>query len=207
MVTPVLPAAEIDRGLVWPPLLGRALLQHALADAVVCDHHHLDDDVVITLRGWRLHSPAWFNDVEAARAVLVTWAQAHTRLLALLSSQRCVFVCADAGGYRVWQLVRLEVSVWQRLMALEHHVDVDAAAEANAEVKRLRTVCGDVAQRWSAAAHRLPCTLETIGAHDGAFIGLLPVAERLLDDPVVPINSSRLLQHLQAILEARSSRP
>ncbi len=191
METPSLPSAEIDSGLVWPPLPGRELVRQALEGAVIRDHRVVDDDVVITLHGWRLHSPAWFNDVEDARAMLLAWAQTHTRLLSLLSRRRCVFVSADRGGYRVWQLVGSEVSVWQRLADLEPDVDVAAV------LAELCAICRHVEATWSLAPHPLPCTLETIGAADGVFVGLLPTTQRLLEHPVAPVRSSRLLQQMQ----------
>ncbi len=201
-MTPSLPAADIDSGLVWPPLPGRALVHDAMQGAVIRDHRVVDNDVVITLHGWRLHSPGWFDDVEAARTMLVAWAQAHTRLLALLSVRRCVFVSADGDGYRLWQLVGTELSVWQRLTDLQHATIDDVSAGFS----HLCTVCSSVEAAWSAAAHPLPCTLETISATDGAFVGLLPTVDRLLEQPTMAISSARLLQHMQVFWRERLSR-
>ena len=197
-MTRVLPVAEIDSGLVWPPLHGRALVREALDGAVVRDHRVVDDDVVITLHGWRLHSPAWFADVETARAQLLAWVKTHTTLLAWLSSRRCVFVGADGAGYRLWQLVGSELSVWQRLAMLEHAEVVDVSTG----FAHLCAVCSSVAATWSVAPHPLPCTLETIGAANGVFVGLLPTVERLLEHPTVPVRSSRLIKQMQEFLQS-----
>lgn len=170
------PDASVPGGFIWPPVDGRALLDEASRRALH-PSRTASGDWNAANEVYRLYSScaSRFEDVDAGRAALIHWARVHTANLTRLSPRR-VLVLAEAGGgrYRLWQLVRREPTLRDRLD--------ESVAEADA-LRLVADLAGVSAHllhaRESLHTPRLPlpCTLRTIG-HDWRqpplFVGIVP---------------------------------
>lgn len=170
------PDATIPGGFIWPPVEGRALLDEASRQRLAPVRTAAGDWAACG-ELYRLHSAraSRFEDVDAGRAALIRWARVHAAHLASLSPRR-VLVLAEAGQgrHRLWQLVRIERTLRERLALVAMDGDpLQVAFElagASAQLLRARAVLH---------TQRLPlaCTLDTVG-HDWArapvFVGIVP---------------------------------
>jgi len=201
---PRLPDTSVPGGWIWPAINGRILLQEAGLGLLGAPRELTPDEwVADTAQGWRFHSSAegLFLDGEAGRAALIRWAQLHASLTPWLSPGRCIALCETGDGrYRLWQVVRTETSLWKRLTET---LQTRNAEHISAHFSEAATLCTRAAQRWAQAPWDLPCTLETVGAIDGAasFVSLMPEPDRVR--PAQPADRrARLWQQLRALVNA-----
>ena len=171
---PRLPGAGVAGGMIWPPVHGRLLL-HETEEAPPPLSRNADGDWYgLSGTCWRVQSPAHaaFTELEGGRAALIDWARVHSASAAALSPERCIVLGEDHGGWRLWQVVRAEESVEERLLAAEGR---DPGAAAQALVDCVNSF-GDAVRLFPRAACRLPLTLAGLGAgHAPArFVGLMP---------------------------------
>jgi GTPase SAR1 family protein len=193
---PRTPDATVPSGFIWPPVTGRVLLQEATV-AVQETRELTPAQWTADAAGWRFHSAplACFADVDAGRTALLRWAQAHAALAPWMSADRLVVLGPTGdGAWRLWQVVRHKLSLWGSITrALRTPTDLPAT------VQRAREACVTAARRWTRIPCDLPCTLETVGATDGDFIGFLPEADRIT--PARPADhEARLLRQLDALV-------
>jgi hypothetical protein len=170
------PDPMMPGGMIWPPVEGRTLLHEVAA---------LDIKPVRTRRGdwwgsgsgWRFHSEreALYDDPDAARQELIDWARLHTSAGNQVSGGRAV-ILADAGAsrQRLWQLVRMEPALRERLASAIVHDDPRAVASGVSEVANRLAA----ARAWFSEANlSLPCTLWTVAdqtAYRPVYVGLMP---------------------------------
>jgi len=172
---PRVPTPDLPGGWIWPPVNGRVLLQEAGTGMGAPTERTEGEWLAESESGWRFHSGAdcVFADLDEARGALIRWAQLHAAMAPWLSSQRCIALteCA-AGTYRMWQVVRAEPSLWQRLTDVLSSGDRERITASFSEAANL---CSRAAQRWAQAPCELPCTLETVGAADATpFVSWMP---------------------------------
>lgn len=196
---PPLPDATIPSGWVWPPINGRILLQEATAQgAPVAQELSPREWVADSPSGWRFHSPPGgaFGDHESARSALIQWAQVHASLATWTSPHRCVALSQTEHGFRLWQVVRLEPTVWKRLADALRTRDASRISRLVAEAAEL---CARASDHWARAPWELPCTLETVSALDGTFVSLVPEARSVR--PAEPVDRrARLWHQLETLL-------
>lgn len=185
------PDPAMPGGMIWPPVDGRALLHEA---------SHLSIQPARTPRGdwwasgsgWRFHSSAaaLFDDGTRARDALLAWARLHAANAGRVSLGRAV-ILADAGQgrFRLWQLVRVEVSLREQLVSAFAADDAQQVAAGILDVaSRLL-----LAHSWfSQSSTFLPCTLWTVAATRSprpSFVGLMPAQI----EPAPSENASDLL--------------
>lgn len=197
------PDTSVASGWIWPAINGRIVLQEACARAQSEPRELTPDEWAADAEGWRFHSPASgrFDDLEAARNALIRWAQLHASVSAWTSASRCIALSETGdGGYRLWQIVRAEPSLWARLTETLRTRDAAAISAAFSEAALL---CTRAAQRWAQAPHELPCTLETVATIDGAavFVGLMPEPERVTPTATID-RRARLWQQLHALVNS-----
>jgi signal recognition particle receptor subunit beta len=173
--TPLVPSAAVAGGLIWPPVRGRLLLHEAdAAEAALArgedgDWHGLAGD------GFRLQSPASasFEDLERGRAALIEWARIHSASATVLSGDRCIALAKDHGGaFRLWQIVRAEPSLAERLD--------EAPSLSPREIGALLVECAqtflEAVRLVPQAACRLPLTLASTRAFrvGAPYVGFMP---------------------------------
>lgn len=155
------PDPAIPGGFIWPPVDGRTLLDEASRYDLV-PSRNVAGDWIAQGEAYRLHSAraSLFADLDGGRAALIRWARVHAAHIQKLSPRR-VLVLADAGQgrYRLWQIIRTERTLADRLH--EASMDDDPA--------QLVTVLAGAASqllvaRESLHTHRLPlpCTLRSL---------------------------------------------
>lgn len=172
------PDPEMPGGMIWPPVDGRALL-HEVSHLAIRPWRTPRGDWWGSGSGWRCHSSpgALFEDATTARNALIGWARLHAANIACVSLGRAV-ILADAGHgrLRLWQLVRMEVALRERLVSAFASSDPKHVATGIVEVATQLLV----ARSWfEQASTFLPCTLWTVGASAGVhptFVGLKPNA-------------------------------
>jgi signal recognition particle receptor subunit beta len=173
----LLPDADVPSGLIWPPIEGRILLREALtsqgeasagADGAYC---------TLLASGYRAHSTAdaWFPQLDEAREALINWARLHAGAQPLLSRARCVVLGAAEGGFRLWQLVRVEPSLRQLFVdGCDDMIPRHAA-------RQLASACRMLGRALALAelqASPLPCTLDSVGiseSGDPSYVGDFPL--------------------------------
>lgn len=170
------PDPMMPGGMIWPPVDGRALL-HEVAGLSIRPSRTARGDWWGSGAGWRFHSGprALYQDPNEARTELIGWARLHASNAAQLSIGRAVILAdAGAGRLRLWQLVRVESALRERLDAALSAVDAKAVTSGLLEVATQLLTARD----WfSAGTLPLPCTLWTVGATSGGrprFVGLMP---------------------------------
>lgn len=170
------PDPKMPGGFIWPPVDGRVIL-HAVAQLNLTPVRTPRGDWWASADGYRFHSAgaAIFADADLGRQALIEWARLHATNTRRLSQGRTVILAkAGSGRYRLWQLVRVQRALRDRLAA--------STGLANPE-----EVASDL---FGAAAHLLearallhtadlplPCTLWTISGDFPAqprFVGLMP---------------------------------
>lgn len=163
-------------GMIWPPVDGRMFL-HEVAGLSVRPTRTARGDWWGSGAGWRFHSSprALYLDHDAARADLIHWARLHSSSAEKISSGRVV-ILADAGAHRLrlWQLVRVEPVLRERLETALASADPKHTAQEVWEIAELLLE----ARSWFAqGAVPLPCTLWTVGGTRTprpCFVGLMP---------------------------------
>jgi hypothetical protein len=193
------PDASIPSGWVWPPINGRVLLQEATAQGVPKPEQRSPREWVATsASGWRFHSPAGgaFGDLESARQALIQWAQVHASLSEWTSAHRCVALAETSDGFRLWQVVRAEPTVWTRVSDGLRGGD---RSQLGALVQNVARLCARTADHWSRAPWELPCTLETVSASDGSFVSFMPETRNVRPTQSVD-RRSRLWHQLETML-------
>jgi hypothetical protein len=127
--------------------------------------------------GFRFHSLAGaiFSDGSSARHELLEWARLHSANMAHLSSGRAV-ILADAGSgrLRLWQIVRSEATLRERLAAA---LPLTEPAQVARELSLVATQLAVAREFFDSTTIALPCTLWTVGAstsHRPPFVGLMP---------------------------------
>lgn len=170
------PDPMMPGGMIWPPVDGRVLL-HEVAACNIRPTRTARADWWGAESGFRFHSArnSIYDDIHAARTELIEWARLHSANAAHLSAGRAV-ILADAGRgrLRLWQIVRAEATLRERLSFVAAQPDArNVAQELHAiaqQLVRAREIFRD-------ATVPLPCTLWTLGAHDTGrawFVGLMP---------------------------------
>ena len=173
---PLLPDSSAPSGRVWPPIDGRIVLHAAAAPGAV-PQRGSDGSWRFNVGVWYFHSAARheIEKLEDARQELLQWAQRHAGSFDRLSPQRCLALADTGWGtWRLWQVVRAEESLRQRL----RHALRDSAATAAAQILRTCAARLFAARGAFSLAPPLPCRLELIGeeGHRPIYIGLLPPA-------------------------------
>lgn len=175
---PQLPGANIPTGCVWPPIEGRLVLHEAAAEGVALGRSPSGDWRGVA-GSWLIHSAAAgeYASGEDGRAALMEWARWHAALGRHLSPRRCVALGDGSGGtHRLWQVVRREVTLGQRLTRAIRAREPDAAARAMLQAaEALREIYATVAPTG------LKISLETVGLLDAgpAYVAWAPTPRGL----------------------------
>jgi len=201
------PDPMMPGGMIWPPVDGRALL-HEVAQLSIRPARTGRADWCGSGSGFRFHSfgQAVFSDQSSARNDLIEWARQHSANAAHLSSGRAV-ILADAGRgrLRLWQIVRADDSLRERL----------AVAVGLPEPKRVASEVSSIALRlalaresFAQASVDLPCTLWTVGASGSSrpnFVGLMPyrASSRAAELSGSALIDRELRPHLRELRRAR----
>ncbi len=170
------PDPMMPGGMIWPPVDGRALL-HEVAALDIRPTRTGRADWCGSGSGFRFHShgSAIFPDLTSARNELIEWARIHAANSAHLSSGRAV-ILADAGSgrLRLWQIVRAEATLRERLAGALPLADPHQVAD---ELIGVATQLAAAREFFAATTVALPCTLWTVGANSSyrpTFVGLMP---------------------------------
>lgn len=201
------PDPMMPGGMIWPPVDGRALL-HEVSALGIQPTRTSRADWCGSGSGFRFHSfaRAIFDDLSSARNELIEWARQHSANAAHLSTGRAV-ILADAGhgNLRLWQIVRAEATLRERLAAA---LGIGDAQQAAAEVLAVATQLVLAREALSTATVQLPCTLWSVGASSSyrpTFVGLMPY--RASAAPEEPNGRALLERELSAHLrELRRAR-
>lgn len=183
---PFVPDPMMPGGFIWPPVDGRVLL-HEVAELGVVPVRTARGDWWASGRGCLFHSAksAIFPSADRGRQALIEWARLHATSVRCLSPGRTVVLAAAGGGrFRLWQLIRAEQALRERLatsLAL-----IDPAQVAN----ELLDAAAHLLQA-RATLHtpelKLPCTLWTVSGDlktQPRFVGLMPeVGQQAPDEP------------------------
>lgn len=204
---PFVPDPMMPGGMIWPPVDGRALL-HEVASLGIRPTRTGRSDWAGSGSGFRFHScsSAVFPDLQTARNELIEWARLHSANTAHLSAGRAV-ILADAGmgRLRLWQIVRAEATLRERLASALPNPDPAQVAKELLGVASLLTVAREA---FAQTTVMLPCTLWTVGAYNSfrpTFVGLMPARESEL--PPEPLGRELLARELSPQLrELRRSR-
>jgi signal recognition particle receptor subunit beta len=179
------PDPMMPGGMIWPPVDGRALL-HEVASLSIRPARTGRADWCGSGSGFRFHSfgQALFADLPSARNDLIEWARQHAANAAHLSNGRAV-ILADAGRgrLRLWQIVRADDTLRERLAAA---VGLAEPRQVASEVLSVAVRLALARESFAEATVDLPCTLWTVAAGSAsascepsarsrpAFVGLMP---------------------------------
>ncbi len=169
------PDPSAPSGSIWPPVEGRVILQEA-ASARMTTHRLRSGGWAAGIgRGWRIFSSAEteYSDLEAGRETLVRLARMHAACKSLLSVNRCIVLASTGQGtWRLWQIVRAERALRDRLADLVHC----STDEAAARIVEAATLLCEIGSRMQSAPCPLPCTLDTVGYSERGpvYVGLMP---------------------------------
>ncbi len=193
--------------MIWPPVDGRALL-HEVAALEIRPTRTGRADWCGSGSGFRFHSQgaAIFQDLTSARNELIEWARLHAANAAHLSTGRAV-ILADAGNgrLRLWQIVRAEATLRERLAVALPLADPHQVAD---ELLGVATQLSIAREFFARTTIGLPCTLWTVGSGSSyrpTFVGLMPGrASQALNEP---LGRDLLLRELSPLLrELRRAR-
>ncbi len=170
------PDPMMPGGMIWPPVDGRALL-HEVAGLNIQPARTPRGEWWGSGSGWRFHSSAHalFEDPNKARSELIERARLHSANADHISAGRAVILAeAGQGRLRLWQLVRVEPVLRERLATVMGAKDTKRAATGLLEIAIQLLAARD----WfGKGAIHLPCTLWTVGAAKAkkpTFVGLMP---------------------------------
>jgi signal recognition particle receptor subunit beta len=183
---PFVPDPMMPGGFIWPPVDGRVLL-HEVAELGVVPVRTARGDWWASGRGCLFHSTksAIYPSADRGRQALIEWARLHATNLRCLSSGRTVVLATAGGGrFRLWQLIRAEQALRERLATSLALIDpgqlatdlIDAAAHLVQARIALHT-----------PELPLPCTLWTVSGDlktQPRFVGLMPeVGQQAQEEP------------------------
>ena len=170
------PDPMMPGGMIWPPVDGRALL-HEVASLDIRPLRTGRSDWAGSGSGFRFHSlaAAIFADSYSARNELLEWARLHSANTAHLSAGRAV-ILADAGNgrLRLWQIVRSEATLRERLAAACQLPEANPVAD---ELIGVATQLAVARESFAGTTIGLPCSLWTVGSgasYRPTFVGLMP---------------------------------
>jgi signal recognition particle receptor subunit beta len=172
-LVPRLPDSGAPIGQVWPPVEGRSALHSAFREGAV-PRPGRDGSWRCQVGDWHFYSAARheLESLDDALRELLTWAQLYAGSVERLSRQRCVALAETGWGtWRLWQVVRLQLSLRQELRAaLREAGPAGLARRLPDAAARL------VAAREDRATPLLPCGLDLIGEAQGELVytGFLP---------------------------------
>ncbi len=201
------PDPMMPGGMIWPPVDGRALL-HEVASLEIRPKRTSRTDWAGSGSGFRFHSlgHAIFGEAHSARNELLEWARLHSANTNHLSPGRAV-ILADAGlgRLRLWQIVRSEATLRERLATSLQLSDPHQVAD---ELINVALQLALARESFNDTTVRLPCTLWTVGAgasYRPTFVGLMPARDS--DLPVEPSGHDLLRRELSPQLrELRRAR-
>jgi len=201
------PDPMMPGGMIWPPVDGRALL-HEVASLEIRPLRTTRDDWAGSGSGFRFHSQAAavFPDSQSARNELLEWARLHSANSAHLSAGRAV-ILADAGNgrLRLWQIVRSEATLRERLATA---CQLPEAIQVADELIGVAIQLAVARESFEDTTIHLPCTLWTVGSgvsYRPTFVGLMPSRDSHI--PSEPRGRELLLRELSPQLrELRRSR-
>jgi signal recognition particle receptor subunit beta len=204
---PFVPDPLIPGGMIWPPVDGRALL-HEVSGLGIEPKKTPAGYWWGSGAGWRFHSSpnALHADPNAAREQLIGWARLHSANAALLSPGRAVILAeAGRGRLRVWQLVRVESALRERL---DGALSASTTLETSEGIVEVATQLLAAREWFSSGSLQLPCTLWTVSAARAQrpyFVGLMPtMGSKLVCDPEgSELLERELLIHLRALRRTR----
>lgn len=175
------PDPMMPGGMIWPPVDGRALL-HEVASLEIRPKRSRSDWAG-SGSGFRFHSigNAIFSEAHSARNELLEWARLHSANTQHLSPGRAV-ILADAGmgRLRLWQIVRSEATLRERLATSLQLSDPNQVAD---ELSAVATQLAQARESFDETSLSLPCTLWTVGAgasYRPTFVGLMPARDSQL---------------------------
>ncbi|MEY4580371.1 MAG: hypothetical protein RL701_5074 [Pseudomonadota bacterium] len=168
------PDPSVPSGSIWPPVEGRMILQDAAATRMTTHRLRGGGWAAGLGHGYRIFSAAdsVYADVEAGRETLVRLARLHVACRSLLSPDRCIVLAATGHGtWRLWQIVRAERPLRDRLMEIERR----STDEAAALIVEAATMLCEIGQRLQELPCHLPCTLDTIAPAERGpmYVGLM----------------------------------
>ena len=201
------PDPMMPGGMIWPPVDGRALL-HEVASLEIRPKRTGRTDWAGSGSGFRFHSlgHAIFDEAHSARGELLEWARLHSANTNHLSPGRAV-ILADAGmgRLRLWQIVRSEATLRERLATSLQLSDPNQVADELINVALQLALARDA---FNDTTVSLPCTLWTVGggvSYRPTFVGLMPARDSNL--PVEPSGHALLRRELSPQLrELRRAR-
>lgn len=129
---PNLPSAEIQTGLIWPPVEGRIILHEATLAGVLAEPLANGDWTATSQKQWRLYSyrDAVYRDLNQSRQALLKWAYLHLAAMPVLSPRRCLAVAESADNqWRLWQVIKTEPSLSESLSDLLAQNDIQKLAD------------------------------------------------------------------------------
>jgi signal recognition particle receptor subunit beta len=201
------PDPMMPGGMIWPPVDGRTLL-YEVASLEIKPARTPRGEWWGSGSGWRFHSHAHalYRDPNRARAELIDRARLHAANAAQISPGRAV-ILADAGlgRLRLWQLVRVEPVLRERLAGAMAAVEPRMVATGLLDVAMMLLTARD----WfSKGATHLPCTLWTVGSDRSGrptFVGLMPDAQgsAAAELPPAALLARELTPHLRELRRAR----
>ncbi|MEO6600312.1 MAG: GTPase domain-containing protein [Polyangiaceae bacterium] len=202
-----IPDPMMPGGMIWPPVDGRALL-HEVASLEIRPKRTGRTDWAGSGSGFRFHSLslAIFGEPHSARNELLEWARLHSANTTHLSPGRAV-ILADAGlgRLRLWQIVRSEATLRERLATSMQLRDPNEVGDELLAVALQLALARD---SFNDTTVTLPCTLWTVGSDTSyrpTFVGLMPSRDSQL--PAEPSGRALLLRELSPQLrELRRAR-
>jgi signal recognition particle receptor subunit beta len=201
------PDPMMPGGMIWPPVDGRALL-HEVASLDIRPMRTGREDWAGSGSGFRFHSAgaAIFGELQTARNELLEWARLHSANTAHLSGGRAV-ILADAGNgrLRLWQIVRSEATLRERLASA---CQLPEAMQVADELVGVAVQLAVARESFEDTTIGLPCTLWTVSSgtsYRPTFVGLMP--SRHSQIPSEPRGRELLLRELSPQLrELRRAR-
>ena len=201
------PDPMMPGGMIWPPVDGRTLL-HEVASLGIHPSRTGRADWCGSGSGFRFHSfgGAIFPDLPRARNELIEWARVHAANAHHLSSGRAVILAdAGAGRLRLWQIVRAEAALRERLaLAMPLGDPNEVASELLAVAAQLVSA----RESFAVTTFALPCTLWSISAGSSSrptYVGLMPNREShaLAEPRERALLARELTPHLRELRRAR----
>ena len=169
---PASPKADVPSGLVWPPMVGRIVLQELETASVSITATRDGGFCGTRSERWILASDRdqSYPELEQGRTALLASARRHTRLSEWLTEHRAVVLAETGDGtWRLWRVARTDGTLRQRLLTC-------LAEPSGRELLDIASALVDAERRLREAPAALPLSLGTIVAHRGriAFAGLVP---------------------------------
>ncbi|HTQ80293.1 MAG TPA: hypothetical protein VMM92_09870 [Thermoanaerobaculia bacterium] len=205
---PRLPDSSTPPGQIQPPIEGRMFL-HAAGSPAAVPQRAKDGSWRCNTGSWHFHSAPRheFQELKEGLEELARWAQQHATGRERLSPQRCLALAETGSGTsRLWQVVRSEKSLRQKLKAALQEAQAAGAAPA-------LTAWAALLLAARAAFHQppaLPCRSDLVGERAGrpvpVYVGLLPPAGwKPSEDELALADRTFLRRELQPLLEATAA--